>query len=151
MQPNTAKAARVQGVAIVLVAAALGVALLHAHQRPFDRDTLAIPIGQLHAYAAEAALLGEHLRGDRLAPGFVRHHARQLATNVQRARDQLAARPAQPRFAAQQAQARELGAALESTLDALAADGRAPRRDTLGFDRLAQRLGALHQQLKPGE
>lgn len=149
MRHGSARAAWGQGVGVVAVAVALGAALLHAHQRPFDRTTLAIPVGLLQSQAAEASLLAAQLRQDELAPGFVGQHARQLADNVRRERAQLASRPAQVGLAAQQRQARALAASLEEALAALARDPRAPRRGS-GLDALARRLQALQARLDPG-
>lgn len=150
MQVNSRSAAWKQGVAVVVVAAASVTALLYRMHAPFDRDTLDIQVEALHSHAAEAGLLVREARADRLAPGFVAGHARQLAENVRRAQEALSATPAQVRFASLQASAQALGAVLHARLQALALDGRAPRTRAFGFDDIAQRFDALHQRLAPG-
>ena len=151
MQVNSRTAAWTQGIALLVVLAAIACALLYRKHKPFDQDTLDIQVEQLQSHAAEAGLLARQAQADQLAPGFVAEHAGQLADNVQRAREELDAKPAEPRYAPQQASARQLGATLHARLQVLSSDGRAPRSRDLGFDGIAQRLDALHQQLKPGE
>ena len=151
MQVNSRTAAWTQGLAILLVLAAIACALLYRKHKPFDQDTLDIQVEQLQSHAAEAHLLVQQARADQLAPGFVAEHAGQLAGNVQRARQKLDAKPAEPRYAPQQASARRLGATLHERLQGLSTDGRAPRSREFGFDGLARQFDALHQQLKPAE
>lgn len=149
MQVNSRSAAWMQGIAIVVVLAAVACVLLYRKHRPFDQDTLDIQVSALQSHAAEAGLLVQQARAGQLAPGFVGEHAGQLARNVQDAQQKLDAKPAEPEYANQQADARQLGAALHDRLQALSQEGRAARNRDFGFDGLARRLDALHRQLKP--
>ncbi len=142
------KAAWVQGALLVAVVAAIALTLAIRLHRPFDRDTLAIQVAQLQSSAAEGQLLVDNARADRLAPGFVRQHAQQMAGKVGTANDKLQ-KPAQAGLAAQKAQAQKLGAALQQALLSLGGDGTAQR--AFDFDRLANALDALDRQLKPGD
>ena len=142
------KAAWVQGALLIALVAAIAITLVIRLHRPFDRDTLAIQVAQLQSSAAEGQLLVDNVRADRLAPGFVRQHAQQMAKKVGTTNDKLQ-KPAQAGLAQQRAQARTLGTALQQALLSLGQDG-TPRR-SFGFDRMADALDALHGQLKPGD
>jgi len=135
---------------MLLVAVVVAIALVLALRlhRPFDRDTLAIQVTQLQSHAAEAQLLVDNARADRLAPGFVRQHAQQMADKVGTTNGKLQ-KPARSGLAGQKAQAQELGAALQQALSLLGRDGNVQR--TSAFGRLADALDALDQQLKPGD
>jgi hypothetical protein len=148
VQTHTLQAAWLQGIVLVLACAAIAGALAWRMQRPFDRDTLAIQVGRLQSHAAEAQLLADGVRQDRLAPFFVRQHALQLADQVDDV-DRKLDKPAQPPLSAIKASARQLGGTLHDTLQSLGRDAHLPRRAALGFDAIAQRLDALHTQLKP--
>jgi hypothetical protein len=137
-----------QGVLLVAACAAIAGTLAWRMQRPLDRDTLAIQVGRLQSHAAEAGLLADSVRQDRLAPSFVRQHALQLADKVDDVDGRLDT-PARPELSAIQASARQLGDSLHQTLQQLGRDARLPRQRPLGFDAMARRLGALHAQLKP--
>ena len=128
--------------AIVAICAALAVRL----HRPFDRDTLAIQVAQLQSDAAEAQELVDQARTDRLAPGFVRQHAQQMADKVDTTNGKLQ-KSALPGLSTQKAQAQRLGASLHEDLVLLGRDGSA--RAVSGFDTTADALDALHRQLKP--
>ena len=142
------KAAWVQGALLVTVTAAIALTLAFRLHRPFDRDTLSIQVEQLQSNAAEAQLLVDNAHADRLAPGFVRQHAQQMADKVGTTNDKLQ-KPAQATVAAQKAQAQKLGSALQQALLSLGQDG-SPRRAS-DFGRLADALDALDKQLKPGD
>ena len=142
------KAAWVQGTLLVAVIVAIALVLALRLHRPFDRDTLAIQVTQLQSHAAEAQLLVDNARADRLAPGFVRQHAQQMADKVGTTNGKLQ-KPARSGLAGQKAQAQELGAALQQALSLLGRDGNVQR--TSAFGRLADALDALDQQLKPGD
>jgi len=142
------KAAWVQGMLLVAVVVAIALVLALRLHRPFDRDTLAIQVTQLQSHAAEAQLLVDNARADRLAPGFVRQHAQQMADKVGTTNGKLQ-KPARSGLAGQKAQAQELGAALQQALSLLGRDGNVQR--TSAFGRLADALDALDQQLKPGD
>jgi hypothetical protein len=129
------------------VIAAIGLTLAIRLHRPFDRDTLAIQITQLRSNAAEAQLLVDNARADRLAPGFVRQHAQQMADKVGTANGKLE-KPAQAGLATQKAQAQKLGQALHRALLSLRQDGKA--RGAFAFAQQADALDALDKQLKPG-
>lgn len=142
------KATWVQGALLVAVVVAIGLTLAVRLRRPFDRDTLAIQVAQLRSGAAEGQLLVDNARADRLAPGFVRLHAQQMAAKVGTTNDKLQ-KPAQAGLAVQKAQAQKLGMALQQALLALGHDGKA--QGAFGFGRMAGALDTLDKQLKPGD
>jgi hypothetical protein len=145
---ESSKAAWVQGVVLAGVCLAIGTTLLLRLQRPFDSDTLAIQVAKLQSHAAEAQLLADNVVQDKLAPEFVRQHALQLADKVDDV-DQKLQKSAQPGLDAVKSSAQQSGNTLHEALLLLGRDGQRPRRQSLGFDGLAQRLDALHKQLKP--
>jgi hypothetical protein len=144
-------AAWLQGAMLVAACAAIALVLFMRLHRPFDRDTLAIQVSQLQSHAAEADLLARNVVADQLAPRFVRQHARQLADKVESVDGKLQSRPAQPGLQDVKASAGELGATLHAALQRLSRNGQQPLRQPFGFDALAARLDALHQQLKPAD
>jgi Tfp pilus assembly protein PilV len=149
MQVSERGTAWTQGVIVAAFAIAVGVTLLVRLQRPFDRDTLALQVGILQSHAAEAGELARLTRADQLAPGFVGEHAAQLAENVERAQDALAAKDAEPDIEAQRRAAETLGAAVHARLQAWSAAGAQARTRDFGFAALSDQLDALHKQLKP--
>ena len=148
MRTHSSRAAWVQGALLVAVIAAIGMALAVRLHRPFDRDTLAIQVAQLQSDAAEAQVLVDNARADRVAPGFVRQHAQQMADKVDSTNGKLE-KSALPELSAQKAQAQQLGASLHAALSLLGRDGSA--RIASGFDTTADALDALHKQLKPDD
>ena len=142
------KAAWVQGTLLVVAVVAIALVLAFRLHRPFDRDTLAIQVAQLHSSAAQAQLLVDNARADRLAPGFVRQHAQQMADKAATINGKLQ-KPAQAGLTGQKAQAQKLGAALQQALVLLGSEGGAKR--AFAFSGLADALDALHKQLKPGD
>ena len=148
MHTHTRQAAWCQDFALVAACIAIAGTLGWRMQRPFDRDTLAIQVGRLQSHAAEAQLLVDDARNDRLAPGFVRQHALQLADRVD-AVDGKLHKPAQPPLDAIRLSAQRLGESLHGALLQLGRDGRRPRTQSLGFDGLSPQFKALHAQLKP--
>ena len=150
MTDHSPKAAWMQAALLIAALAVLGIVLVARLQRPFDRDTLAIQVGQLQSQSAEAALLARHAVDDHLAPGFTRQHARQLAAAVARVQDALQSKPAQPALAADLALARQSAAALHATLQSWKTDASRASRSIAEFDHLAQQLDAVGEQLKPG-
>lgn len=150
MADHTHRAAWTQAVLLVAALAATAVVLVARLQRPFDRDTLAIQVGQLQSQSAEAALLARNAAGDRLAPGFTRQHVRQLTDAVGRVQDALQSKPAEPALAAALSMARQSGAALHATLQPWSADSRQGSQSIPQLDQLARGLDALGKQLKPG-
>jgi hypothetical protein len=150
VQPKSRRAAWIQGFVLVAGAVALATVLVLRSQRPFDRDTLVIPVDELRSQAAEAGLLEQQMRQDHLAPAFVRFHAQQLGRDVGRTQDQLAHKPAPQPLAPLRTQALTLAADLQSRIDRLARDGALPRAGSLRFDTLAEALDALDHRIKPG-
>lgn len=151
MQVSVRQAAWRQGATVVVVTGALVATLIARIERPFDRDTLAIQVETLQSHAAEAAQLALLEREDRFSARVTGEHAAQLADNVQRAQDTLANKQAEPTLEPRRADALALGAALHARLQAWSGDGRQARVRDFGFDTLARRLDALHEQIKPGE
>lgn len=150
MTDHSRKAAWLQATLLLAAFAVVGVVLVARLQRPFDRDTLAIQVGQLQSQSAEAALLARNAIGDRLAPGFTRQHVRQLADAVGRVQDALQSKPAQPALAPFLASARQSGAGLHAVLQPWTTDARLASPSLPELDRLDRRLDALGKQLKPG-
>lgn len=150
MTDHSRKAAWMQAALLIAALAVLGIVLVARLQRPFDRDTLAIQVGQLQSQSAEAALLARHAVSDRLAPGFTRQHVRQLADAVARVQGALQSKPAQPALATDLALARQSGAALHATLQAWSIDASRASGAMTEFDGLALRMDTLDKQLKPG-
>ncbi|MFL6592525.1 MAG: hypothetical protein ACJ8GK_07440 [Luteimonas sp.] len=146
MSTHSRRAAWVQGALLVAAIAAIVVALALGVQRPFDRDTLAIQVAQLQSDAAEAQVLVDNARADRLAPGFVRQHAQQMAAKVDTTNGTLE-KSARPELASYKAQAQQLGASLHAGLALLGRDGSA----RIGFDTTADALDALRKRLKPAD
>ena len=139
-----------QAVLLIGALAALGIILVERLQRPFDRDTLAIQVGQLQSQSAEAALLARNAVGDHLAPGFTGQHVSQLADAVGRVDEALQSKPAQPALATALSLARQSGRVLHATLQSWATDASRAPQLVSEFDRLALQLDALGQQLQPG-
>jgi len=148
VRTHSSRAAWTQGTLLVAAIAAIAVVLGVRLHRPFDVDTLAIQVAQLQSDAAEAQMLADNARADRLAPGFVRQHAQQMADKVDSTNGKLE-KPALPELSAQKAQAQQLGASLHAALSLLGRDGSA--RIASGFDTTADALDALHKQLKPDD
>jgi hypothetical protein len=145
---ESSKAAWMQGIVLVAACLAIGLALALRLRRPFDEDTLAIQVSRLQSHAAEAQLLADNVVQDRLAPEFVRQHALQLADKVDDV-DQKLQKAAQPGLESLKSRAQQSGNTLHEALLLLGRDGRHPRRQSLGFDALAQQFDAMHKQLKP--
>ena len=147
MQTHTRQAAWLQGALLLVACAAIAGTLAWRLQRPFDRDTLAIQVGRLQSHAAEAQLLADNMRQDRLAPFFVRQHALQLADRIDDVDGKLD-KPAQPGLAAIRTSAQQLGTALHDRLQWLGRDAHLSQKRAPGFDAMAQRLETLHAQLQ---
>jgi len=148
VRTHSSRAAWTQGTLLVAAIAAIAVVLGVRLHRPFDVDTLAIQVAQLQSDAAEAQMLADNARADRLAPGFVRQHAQQMADKVDSTNGKLE-KSAPPKLSVQKARAQRLGASLHAALLLLGRDGSA--RTASGFDTTADALGALHKQLKPAD
>lgn len=145
---ESSKAAWMQGLVLGAACVAIAVTLVWRLKRPFDADTLAIQVAKLQSHAAEAQLLADNVRADTLAPGFVRRHALQLADQVDDV-DQKLQKSAQAGLDPVKSAAQQSGNRLHESLLLLGRDGQRPRRQSLGFDALAQQLDGLHKQLKP--
>ena len=145
---SSRQVAWVQGAILVAVCAAIALTVYLRVQRPFDRDTLDIQVSELQSQAAEAQLLADNALSDRVAPGFVREHALQMAEKIDAVIGKLH-KPAPPELASQLAATRRLARALRDALQRLGRDGEA--REDYGFDRMAQSLAAIHEQLKPSD
>jgi hypothetical protein len=142
------RAAALQAVVLLALAALLiGGAALRS-RAPFDRDTLAIQVSLLRSNAAEADLLFETAAEDRLAPGFVHQHARQLLRDVGRIDRKLSSKPAIRSLATQHAQAQRMTRSLTVAL-ARAAEQHLQPEPATPFAPLAAQLDALHSRLEP--
>ncbi|MGY4515104.1 hypothetical protein [Lysobacter sp. HA18] len=150
MQPKSRRAAWWQAIVLLGSAAAITAVLVVRLHRPFDADTLSIKVGDLRSNAAEAELLMEQASKDHLAPGFIRRHAQQIRTNVERVRDDIDGKPGDALREPQRHEALGLATLLTSKLDALARDAAAPDADAQAFATVANSLDALDHRIKPG-
>jgi hypothetical protein len=135
-------------VAVCMLIAAVLVVRLH---RPFDQDTLAIQVEELQSDAAEAAVLAQNAREDRLAPVFVRRQASQMANKVESVQSKLRSKAAYPPLEPIRNAARQHGASLHAALQAWSSDAGSPQADPAGLEAIAQQLDDLKSQLKPGQ
>lgn len=148
MHNTSPRRALLQAIVLFGGAAAIVATTAVRLHRPFDADTLEIPVGALRSNAAEAQLLLVQADRDHLAPAFVRYHARQLADTVQRTRGKLADKPALGDREPLRREALALADALDAQLDSVQRDARAATPDT--FAALARALDALDHRIKPG-
>ncbi|WP_133499209.1 hypothetical protein [Cognatilysobacter terrigena] len=149
MHNTSRRLAWAQAIALIGSVAAIVAVLVVRLHRPFDADTLSIPVGELHSNAAEAQLLLEQATDDHLAPAFVRHHAQQLGHAVERTHDKLAAKPAVASREPMRREALSLAESLQARLDRLVRD---PASSTpSNFAALAASLDALDHRIKPGD
>ena len=149
MQPKTRRAAWLQAAAFLAVVAVIAATLVLRLQRPFDRGTLPLPVGELRSQAAEAAALVRQASRDHLAPAFVRYHARQLGHDVDRARDDLAGKPAVAGLDPLRRRALALADALKGRIDAIARDGHPAPAGAQGLESLADALDDLATRIRP--
>lgn len=149
MQPKSRRAAWLQGIVLIGGTAALATTLAVRLHRPFDRDTLPLPVQELQSQAAEAGQLEQQARRDHLAPAFVRFHAQQLAHSVGRVRDDLAGKPARAGLEPLRRDALSLASDLQARIDRLGRSGALPRTASPGFESTAQALDALAKRIKP--
>jgi len=137
-----------QGIALGVAALALGVALWHAHERPFDRDTLGIAISTLQSQAAEGEVLATQDSAHNVPAAFRMAHIRQMRRQLQRTRDELRDRDAPPALANARDDARRLGDALDGALVHTARTAFDPA--AIGaFHTLAEQSGALRDAVDP--
>lgn len=149
MQNHSRRMAWFQGIAFVAVTAFASVSTwMHLH-RPFDADTLAIPVAELTSQAKECAVLVRLLDANQAAPAFAARHARQLSENVARIGDTLGAKHAEPQLEPARASAVQLQAALQAHVQALAVAGSGAQATAASFDALAAGLSTLQSQIKP--
>lgn len=150
MQTHSLRAAWLQGGVFVALTAGTAVATCVHLRRPFDADTLAIPVAELQAQAKEGALLVRLLQANQVAPAFVARHSGQLAEDIARIGDALRAKDAQPPLADARAKAAQLQASLHQRMAALASAGGRTTAQASSFDTVAGGLDALQHQIKPG-
>src|SRR5437868_12564566 len=89
-------AATIQGVALGCVLAAITGALIFAHRRPFDADTLKIQAESLQSQAAEFEATEALARRGVVSLRWTTNHLGQLQEHVQQSRDTLASKTAPP-------------------------------------------------------
>jgi hypothetical protein len=140
-----------QGALLLAAILSIAIALLWHARRAFDRDTLAIQVGQLESASAEASLLAGNVAADRLAPSFVRQHAAQLAISVERTGDALRSKPSQPALSPALESARAQAAALHGMLQGWSRDAALGVRFAPRLDAMARQLHAMQSRLKPGQ
>jgi hypothetical protein len=105
-----------QGLALGVAALALGVALWHAHERPFDRDTLGIAVSQLQSQAAEGEVLATQDTAHNVSAAFRGAHVQQMRQQLQRTRDELQQKDAPPDLGRARDDARRVADALDAAL-----------------------------------
>ena len=137
-----------QGLALGVAALALGGALWHAHERPFDRDTLGIAISALQSQAAEGEVLATQDSAHNVPAAFRVAHVRQMRQQLQRTRDELRDKDAPPTLAKAREDARRLGDALDAALVRTAHAAFDPAGATV-FHALAEQSGALKDAVDP--
>lgn len=137
-----------QGLALGLAALALGVALWHAHERPFDRDTLGIAISALQSQAAEGEVLATQDSAHNVPAAFRIAHIAQMRQQLQRTRDELQHKDAPPTLAKVRDDARRLGDALDAALAHTARTAFDPS-GIAAFHALAGQSGALKDGVEP--
>ena len=121
MQPvRRTRAALLQGVSLACLCASFAVALLFAHLRPFDADTLEIQAEAIASQAAEFEATEELAARGVLSPRWTVQHLGQLQAQVQKARRTLESKQAPPPIA----QARNVARAAAAQLDAKLAQAR---------------------------
>ena len=151
MADHPHRAAWMQASLLIASIAVLVLVIIVRLQRPFDRDTLAIQVEQLQSQSAEAALLARHAVGDRLAPGFVRQHVRQLDDAESRVQDTLQSKATAPALAVARARAQQSASALHAILQPWSMDAARAAQSIAPLDALTRRLAALDHQIKPAE
>ena len=137
-----------QGLALGVAAAALGGALWHAHERPFDRDTLGIAISTLQSQAAEGEVLATQDSARNVPAAFRIAHIAQMRRQLQRTRDELQNKDAPPTLAQARDDARRLGDALDTALVHTAHTAFDPA-GIGAFHALAEQSGALKDKVDP--
>ena len=137
-----------QGLALVVAALALGVALWHAHERPFDRDTLGIAISTLQSQAAEGEVLATQDSAHNVPAAFRQAHIRQMRRQLQRTRDELLHKDAPRDLSRVRDDARRLGDALDAALVHTAQTAFDPA-GIAAFHALAEQSGALKDRVDP--
>jgi hypothetical protein len=137
-----------QGLALCVVATALGVALWHAHERPFDRDTLGIAISTLQSQAAEGEVLATQDSAHNVPAAFRHAHIQQMRQQLQRTRDELRDKDAPPTLTKARDDARRLGAALDAALVHTAHTAFDPAGIAVSHA-LADQSGALKDKVDP--
>jgi hypothetical protein len=137
-----------QGLALGVAGAALGGALWHAHERPFDRATLGIAISTLQSQAAEGEVLATQDSAHNVPAAFRHAHIRQMRQQLQRTRDELQDKDAPPTLAKARDDARRLGDALDAALVHTAHTAFDPAGIAV-FHALAEQSGALKDAVDP--
>lgn len=137
-----------QGLALGVAALALGGALWHAHERPFDRDTLGIAISTLQSQAAEGEVLATQDSAHNVPSAFRHAHVRQMRQQLQRTRDELLHKDAPRDLSRARADARSLGDALDAALVHTAQTAFDPA-GIAAFHALAEQSGALKDRVDP--
>ena len=137
-----------QGLALGAAAAALGVALWHAQERPFDRDTLGIAIATLQSQAAEGEVLATQDSAHNVPSAFRHAHVQQMRQQLQRTRDELQDKDAPATLVNARDDARRLGDALDAVLVRTAHTAFDPA-GIATFHALAEQSGALKDAVDP--
>jgi hypothetical protein len=89
-----------QGTALVCAIALCVTAIVHAHRRPFDSDTLQIQADAVHSQSAEADATMQLAAERVVSPQWEGHHLAQVDEQVSRVQDDLARRAAPPELSA---------------------------------------------------
>jgi hypothetical protein len=137
-----------QGLALGVAALALGIALWHAHERPFDRDTLGIAISTLQSQAAEGEVIATQDSAHNLPAAFRTAHVEQMRRQLQRTRDELQGKDAPQALTGARDNARRLGDALDAALEHAARTAFDPAGIAV-FHALAEESGALKDSVDP--
>jgi len=142
----TARAAVMQGIALLAVVAAGAGAIVRSGHAPMDSGELKVAVEQLRAQAVETRALLEQERTGSLSHLFVHEHAAQLHKRVSASRDSLRDRTAQPPVDGRRVAAADAATRLAELLAAVAR--RVPQGDpSAELERLQHAFDALERDL----
>jgi hypothetical protein len=109
-------AAILQGAILACLLALVVGALLFAHRRPFDADTLEIQAQSLQSQAAEFEATEQLARQGVVSWRWTAHHLEQLQEHVRQSRKTLASKSASPHLASALARLQATAARLDDRL-----------------------------------
>jgi hypothetical protein len=115
-RPASPSAAILQGAILAGTLVLIAGALLVAHRRPFDADTLKIETETLQSQAAEFEATRQLAQRGVLSARWTTNHLGQLQEHVQQSRSALESKQAPPMLEATRARAQATAATLDDRL-----------------------------------